>query len=148
MWSMVDLPHTQYTRKNLTCDREKAYSPTVGSYRRVSLFQDGTQSTKVPIAGHAFFQPYSADKLVHAPYQLIASGLKQLNREDIGPLSLVVFESLYRNTDLVVIDWCRFRPISKLSCNPKVAEKSVYNLIYLTAKSPGRARSCWPLLLT
>ena len=49
-----------------------------------------------------FFQPYSADKLVHASYQLIASGLKQLNKEAVRPCSLVVFASLYRNSDLLV----------------------------------------------
>ena len=56
-----------------------------------------TQST-----ARAFFQPYSVDKLVHAPLQLVASGLKQLSREAGGPDSLDVFESLYRNSDLVM----------------------------------------------
>ena len=45
------------------------------------------------MAGHAFFQPYSVDKLVRAPYQLIASGLKKLSREAVEHGSLVVFES-------------------------------------------------------
>ena len=76
---------TQYARKELICDREKAYTPIVGAYRGVFLFQDRTQSTKVSIAGHVLFQPSSADKLVHASYQLIASGLTQLSREAIGP---------------------------------------------------------------
>ena len=30
---------TQYACKNLTCDREKAYTPVVGAYRRFSLFE-------------------------------------------------------------------------------------------------------------
>ena len=71
--------------------------------RLLAHIEDRTQSTKVPIAGHAFFQPYSADKPVHAPYQLIASGLKQLSREAVRLFSLVVFESLYRNSDLVMV---------------------------------------------
>ena len=72
---------TQYARKDLICDREKAFTPIIAydrndflcdremayslivhsAYRGISLFQDRTQSTKVPIAGHAFFQPYSVD---------------------------------------------------------------------------------------
>ena len=92
---------TQYTRKDLICDRKKAYTPIVVAYRKVSLFQDRTQITKVSIAEHTFFQPYSADKLVHAPYQLIVSGLKQLSREAVGTGSLCVFESLYRNSDVM-----------------------------------------------
>ena len=85
---------TQYARKDLICDREKAHNPIVGPYRGVSLFQDRTQSTKVPIAGHVFVQPYFADKLVHTPYELFASGLKQLSREAVGSCCLVVFKSL------------------------------------------------------
>ena len=85
------------------CDREKAYTPIVGAYRGVSLFQDRTQSTNVPIAGNAFFLQCSADKLVHVHYQLIGSaGLKQLSWETVGPCSPVAFESLYRKSDLVM----------------------------------------------
>ena len=46
---------TQYACKDLICDREKAYTPIVGAYRGVSLFQDSTQSTKVPITGHVHY---------------------------------------------------------------------------------------------
>ena len=63
-WLGVELQFfTQYARKDLIFDREKSYTPIVGAYRRVSLFQDRAQSTKVPIAGHAFLKPYSIDKL-------------------------------------------------------------------------------------
>ena len=116
--------------KYLICDEEKAYTPIVGAYRGVSLFQDSTQSTKVAIAGHALFQPYSADKLVHAPWKLIATGLKQLS---VGPSSLVVLESLHRNSDLVmagrrylylvVVDWCRFAVFSSGGLNVAVASQ-------------------------
>ena len=57
---------TQYARKDFICDTEKAYTPIVSAYRGVSLFQDRTENTKVPIAGYAFFQPYSADKLTNS----------------------------------------------------------------------------------
>ena len=46
---------TQYARKDLICDREKAYIPIVAANGGVSLFADRRQSTKVPIAGNAFF---------------------------------------------------------------------------------------------
>ena len=101
---------TQYARKDLICDRKKAYTPMVGAYHVVSLFHDRTQSTNVSIAGHALFQPYSADKPVHAPYILIASVLKQLSREAIGPCSLV-FESLYRYSDFVMAGWRYLYPV-------------------------------------
>ena len=109
----------------------KVYTPIVGAYRGVCLFQDRTQSTKVIIAGHAFFHPYSVDKLVHAPYQFIASGLKQLSRDAVGPGNLLVFESLYRNSDLVmagrpylypvVVDWCQCAVFSSGGINVAVA---------------------------
>ena len=65
---------------------------------------------------------------MHAPYQLIASGLKQLSRETVGPGKLVVFESLYCNSDLVmagqrylyavvVVDWWRFAVVSSSGIN-------------------------------
>ena len=107
---------TQYARKDLICDREKAYTSIVGAYCGVSLFQDRTQSTKVSIAGHDFFQPYSADKLLHAP--------KQLSREAMGPWSLVVFESLYCNSDLVMAGrryLYRFAVFSRAEINVTVA---------------------------
>ena len=100
------------------------------TYYGVSLFHDRTQSTKVPIAGQACFQPYSAD--VHAPYQLIAYSLKQLRREAIVSCSLIVFESLYSNFDLVmavwclypfVIDWWRVASFSSAGINVAVGSK-------------------------
>ena len=119
---------TQCARKDLIFDREKAYTPIVGAYREVTLFQDRTQSTNIPIAES--FQPYSVDKLVHASYQLIASGLKQLSREAIWFGSLVVCESLYRNSDLVmvgrrylypiVVEWCQFAVFSSDGMNVAV----------------------------
>ena len=65
----------------------------------ISLFQDRTQSTKVPIAGQL-----SSSHILQIIWcmQLIASSLIQLSREAVGPYSLVVFESLYRNSDLVI----------------------------------------------
>ena len=84
-----------------------------GAYRKVSLFQEGAAIS---------FQPYSAGKLVHSRYQLIAFDLKQLSSEAVGPGSLVVFKSLYRNSDLVMavrrylhpvfVDCCRFAVFS------------------------------------
>ena len=80
---------TQYARKDLICDWEKAYTLIVGAYHRVSLFQDRTQSTKISIGGHAFFKPYSVDKLVHTAYQVIAFGLKQLSDRPSSPTALL-----------------------------------------------------------
>ena len=59
----------------------------VGAYRGVRLFPGRTQSSKAPISGHTLFQPYSVEKLVHAPYQLIGAGFTQLSRKAIGPVS-------------------------------------------------------------
>ena len=119
---------TQNACKDLICDWEKANTLIVGTYRGVFLFHDRTQSTKVPIAGHAFFQQYSAD---NTPYQLITSGLKQLSWQAVRPCSLVVFESLYRNSELVmagrrylntvVVDWWQFAVFSSSEINVAIA---------------------------
>ena len=45
---------TKYACKNLICDKEKAYTPVVGAYRRDSLFLDRTEDTEFPIVGHTF----------------------------------------------------------------------------------------------
>ena len=55
----------------------KTYTAVVGAYYSVAIFQDSTAEAKVPIVGHTFFLPYLVNTLMHAPYQLIASGIKQ-----------------------------------------------------------------------
>ena len=61
---------------------------TIRSYRGVSLFQDRTDSTKVPIARHAFLQINWCKVLTNS----LPPALN--NSAGVGSYSLVVFESL------------------------------------------------------
>ena len=89
---------TQYAREDLICDSEKAHTPIVGAYREVSLFQDRPQTTKdLGMLSSSHILQISWCMLL--TYSL-PSGHKQLSREAVRPCSLVVFESLYRNSDL------------------------------------------------
>ena len=54
--------------------------------------------------------------MVHAPFQLIAFGLKLLSTETVRPSRLVIFETLYRNSDLVVAGRRYLYPVVVYCC--------------------------------
>ena len=45
---------TQYARRNPICGREKAFTPLVGAYRMVPIFQDRMEDGEVPVVGRTF----------------------------------------------------------------------------------------------
>ena len=94
---------TQYACKIITCDREKAYTTIAGVYRRISLSLDRTENTEVPIVGHTFLWPYFVNKLVHAYYQLITSGLKEFSGEGIRTCRFIVFNQHNDDFDLLIV---------------------------------------------
>lgn len=73
--------------------------------KKSAFFKNRSEDTEASISGHAFFQPYSVNKLIHAPNQLITPGLKQPSRWTIMASSLVAFQPLNYKSDLIMARW-------------------------------------------